>query len=115
MENLPKITGESINELSKEIRHLLKSGELLEWAHNEMEKLRLANPLLFGYLREHSEKFAMGVAMSMGDPQAVAMSKLISNLMLLRLLNTELKNTAKERKEWENDVGKLLDDIEGLQ
>jgi len=87
MNNLPKINQKVIFDINSEMKNLIKTGKMMEWINDIMENLKQSNPILFQYLRVQSMRFSLGITMAQGDANAIAMSHLISNIVLLRIID----------------------------
>jgi len=87
MNNLPKVNQKVIFDINSEIKNLIKSGEMMKWVNDTMENLKQNNPTLFQYLRIQSMRFAIGITMAQGDVNAIAMSYLVSNIVLLKIVD----------------------------
>ena len=88
---IPKITYKHITEQNKDMRQRVTSGNLTTWLDEQLRWLANNNPILYKYVTEHAQKFAMGVMMA-GDPSAIAMSHALEQIQLLTLLGCGLQD-----------------------
>jgi hypothetical protein len=89
MDNLPKVAENHIKEQFKALNKHIVAGEVQKWLDTELQSLHDSNPVLYHFVTERANKFAMGALMS-GDPQAVAISMALEYLILLKILNTSI-------------------------
>lgn len=91
LENLPKISDKHINNQNNDMRQLIAGGDITNWLDKQLMLVADKNPHLYKYMMEHSHKFAMGAVM-VGDPQSIAMSHVLEQVMLLTLLVNSMKD-----------------------
>lgn len=86
LEHIPKIIEEQIKEQSKILNQMVVQGQVQHWLNDELGDLHEKNPVLFHYIVERANKFAVGVAM-VGDPNSISVSLALEYLLLLNILN----------------------------
>lgn len=91
MEELPKIKDSHITRQEEELRDMMAQGTIMPWLSEQLKSLAEENPLLYKHIMEHTQKFAMGVIM-VQDPQAIAISMALEQLVLLTLLVNAYKD-----------------------
>lgn len=117
MEELPKITNVQILRHNEDIKAMADDGSLVQWLDEQLKALSKENPLLYKYLMEHTQKFAMGAIM-VQDPHAIAVSLALEHLVLLSLIGDsyketkEIKNFSDLMTTWFSDGIKGLDEFE---
>ncbi len=89
MEHLPKVGEKHIKEQFASLHKSIVAGEVQRWLDGELTKLHDSNPILYHFLIERANKFAVGATM-VGDPQAVAVSMALEYIILLNILNASL-------------------------
>jgi len=85
MEEVPKITSNNIAKHEEEVYHHLENGTIASWLSEQLSELANSNPILYQYVMEHSQKFAMG-AMMIRDPQSIAISMALEQVILLNMI-----------------------------
>ena len=114
MEHLPKIAEEVIKEQFKVLNQHIIQGQVQDWLSGELQTLHETNPVLFHYIVERANKFAVG-AMMVGDPNSVSMSMALEYVLLLNILGAGigktigLKQFSDMMKDWFKG-----DDLKGL-
>ena len=86
LEHIPKIAEEQIKEQFKVLHQAIVEGEVKGWLNNELRNLHETNPILFHYIVERANKFAVGAIM-VGDPSSVSVSMALEYMLLLNILN----------------------------
>ncbi len=89
MDNLPKIAEKHVKEQFKVLNQAIVAGEVQKWLDSELTSLHEKNPVLYHFITERANKFAVGATM-VGDPQAVAISMALEYIILLNILSTSL-------------------------
>jgi len=116
MEEIPKITISQILKHEEELKQRIADGTVVPWLHEKLEVLAKENPFLYKYMMEHTQKFAMG-ALMIQDPQAIAVSLALEQIVLLALIgnsykdNADLKNFTDLMKGWFGNGIKGLEDL----
>ena len=122
-EHLPKIIEEQVVEQFNILQQHIIKGQVKHWLNNELKSLQEKNPILFRYIVERANKFAVG-ALMVGDPNSVSVSMALEYILLLNILNAGIGKTmgltqfTSMMKDWFkgedlkglNDVGKEKDD-----
>src|SRR3972149_5310802 len=85
MDNIPKVTEEQVKEQFKLINDLVVGGTLTRWLDAELENLHKDNPILYNFVLERSQKFAMG-AMMAHEPHSIAISFALEYVIMLKIL-----------------------------
>ncbi len=117
MEELPKITNSQIAKTTEEIQAHVDDGTLVQWLDEKLKALSKENPLLYKYLMEHTQRFAMGAVM-VKDPQSIAISLTLEHLLLLSLIgdsykeNKEMANFSDLMTNWFGDGIKGLNEFD---
>ena len=91
IQRIPKITEKHITEQNKDMRQRVSGGDVTRWLDEQLRWLSSNNPILYKYVMEHAQKFAMGVMVAQ-DPQAVAMSHALEMIMLLVMVGSSLED-----------------------
>lgn len=119
MDNIPKITEEQVREQFKLINDLVMGGTLTRWLDTELEALHNANPVLYNFILERSQKFAMGAIMA-HEPHNIAISFALEYVIMLNILGIGYGKTVGLEKfsdmmsKWFKNGGiKGLDDFDG--
>lgn len=114
LEKLPKVSNKHINNQNNGMRQLITGGGVTTWLDEQLRFMAKNNPFLYKYVMEHSQKFAMGAVM-VGDPQSIAMSHVLEQMMLLTLLDTSMKDD-EELQQFDSMMKGWLgkDNLEGL-
>lgn len=118
IEEIPKVSDTQVSSQNKDMRLRITQGTITQWLDEQLRSLAESNPILYKYIMEHSQKFAMGAVM-VQDPQSIAMSLALEQILLLNLLgasyktNKDLKGFSELMNGWwgENDI-KGLDDFD---
>jgi len=117
IEEIPKISDSQVIQQNKDMRQRISSGTITQWLDEQLRSLANSNPILYKYIMEHSQKFAMG-AMMVQDPQSIAMSLALEQTLLLTLIgaaykgNKNLQDFTNLMKDWfGNGEIKGLDDL----
>jgi len=114
LEHIPKIAEEQIKEQFNILNQAIVQGQVKGWLNSELQNLHETNPILFHYIVERANKFAMGAIM-VGDPSSVSVSMALEYMLLLNILNAGISKTAGLKqftdmmKSWLKD-----DDLKGL-
>lgn len=106
MEEIPKITPNLIVNLDDTIKSLISRGDVTKWLDEQLGYLANNNPVLYRYVLEHTQRLAMGASMA-PDPQSVALSMCLEEILLLNLINNGLKG-GKDLKKFEDVWGKFF-------
>lgn len=89
MDNIPKIAETHVKEQFKKLNQAIVAGEVQMWLDKELTGLHEKNPVLYHFITERANKFAVGATM-VNDPQAVAISMALEYIILLKILNTSI-------------------------
>ncbi len=118
MDNIPKVTDEQIKAQFIILNEVVSNGTLTTWLNDELEGIRLSNPVLYKFIIERSQKFAMGALLSR-EPQGIAISYALETIILLRVLGVGFGNSLSIEKfggmmkDWlKGDSLKGLDDFD---
>jgi len=109
IDKIPKVSEKQIKEQGEQLKAMITKGAVTEWLDSQLKALAATNPVLYQYLMEHSQKFAMGAVMV--DAQSIAMSQALEQVMLLTLIGGSYRAN-EDLKKFEGGVGKLLGDID---
>ena len=114
MDNIPTVTEDMVTEQFMLLSQVVSNGTLTSWLNEELEGLRTSNPVLYKFIIERSQKFAMGAMMSR-EPQGVAISFALEYLILLRVLGLGFGKLIGAEK-FSNMMNKWLgnDNLKGL-
>jgi len=91
MENLPKIAEKHIKEQFKQLNKTIVAGEIQHWLDGELQGLHDKNPILYHFIVERANKFAVGATM-VGDPHSIAVSLALEYVLLLNILNASISD-----------------------
>jgi hypothetical protein len=108
MNNLPKVHRKVVIDTNNDVRNAIKRGVVLKWINDVMEEMQKNNPVLFQYLKEQSMRFSLGITMAQGDVNAIAMSHLISDVVLLKIIDKSVGY-----KELPNEIDKITEKLLG--
>jgi hypothetical protein len=92
MENLPKVAEKHVKDQFALLNKTIVAGEVQKWLDSELTSLHDKNPVLYHFVVERANKFAVGATM-VGDPQAVAISMALEYVLLLNILNKSIVDT----------------------
>lgn len=92
MEEIPKITHNQVAQHEEEVRRRIAQGNVAQWLDEQLKKLASENPILYKYVMEHTQKFAIGASM-VQEPQAIAVSLALEQLLLLTLVGDSYKSS----------------------
>lgn len=106
MEEIPKITHNQIAQHEEEIRRKIAQGAIAQWLDEQLKNLASENPILYQYVMEHTQKFAIGASM-VQEPQAIAVSLALEQLLLLTLIGDSYKSN-KEFKHFTDLMSKAF-------
>lgn len=116
-EHLPKIGEEQIKDQFNILNQQIIQGQIKNWLNEELQELHEKNPILFHYIAERAQKFAVGAVM-VNDPTSVSVSMALEYLLLLKIINAGigktvgLKQFTDMMKDWfKGDDLKGLNDI----
>ena len=91
-EHLPKIGEEQIKDQFNILNQQIIQGQVKNWLNDELQELHEKNPILFHYIAERAQKFAVGAIM-VGDPSSVSISMALEYLLLLKIINAGIGKT----------------------
>lgn len=91
-EHLPKIGEEQIKDQFNILNQQIIQGQVKNWLNDELQELHEKNPILFHYIAERAQKFAIGAIM-VGDPSSVSISMALEYLLLLKIINAGIGKT----------------------
>jgi len=106
---LPKIKVETLKQVNALVIDKIQSDEIMDWAKDIFNELRKNNPVLYEFMMDNTNKFVAGCRES--NPAEIAASKILSDLILIFLLNQAIKRGI-DSKEWEKGIGRLLNGID---
>ena len=106
MEELPKINEAQIAKLETEMRQRIVQGTMTNWLDEQLKALANTNPILYKYVMEHSQKFAVG-SMMVQDVQSIAVSITLEYILLLSIIGMSFTNS-KELKNFTDFWGKFF-------
>jgi len=115
LEHLPKIDEEQITKQLNILTEQVTKGAIKNWLNDELQNLHDKNPILFQYIVERANKFAVGAVM-VGDPNSVSVSMALEYMLLLNIINAGIDSTVVLSK-FTDMMGNLLKggDLEGLE
>ena len=105
LDHIPKIAEEQIREQFEILAQQISQGQIQQWLNGQLQSLHDKNPVLFHYLVNRANTFAVGVTM-VGDPNSISVSMAVEYMLLLNILNTGigsaigLKQFADMMKKW---------------
>lgn len=94
---IPSIEDKLLGEQTEELKEKINAGKITDWLNEELMWLSSHNPVLYKYLTDHAQKFAMGAVM-VGDPHSIAMSQALEQIMLLKLIDLTLVGNEELKK-----------------
>lgn len=106
MEEVPKITSDNILRHEEEVRYHMENGTITTWLEEQLSNLNNVNPILYQYIMEHSQKFAMGAVTMLRDPQSIAISMALEQVILINMIgkshmeNKEIANFSSLMNTW---------------
>jgi len=114
-EHLPKIGEAQIKDQFNILDQQIAQGRIKHWLNDELQELHEKNPILFHYIAERAQKFAVGAIM-VGDPNSVSVSMALEYLLLLKIINAGIGNTIGLKQFGDMMKGwfKEGDDLKGL-
>ena len=92
LDDIPKIPEDLIKEQFEMLQSHITQGHVKDWLNGELQTLHETNPVLFHYLIERAQKFAMGAVM-VGDPNSISVSLALEYILLLNILNSGIHRT----------------------
>lgn len=114
LDYLPKISEEQVKEQFDILNQYIIQGDIQHWLNKELQNLYEKNPILFRYVSERAQKFAIGAVM-VGDPNSISLSMALEYILILNILgmgidnSVGLKQFTDSMRNWFND-----DDLKGL-
>ncbi len=114
LDYLPKISEEQVKEQFDILNQYIIQGDIQHWLNKELQNLYEKNPILFRYVSERAQKFAIGAVM-VGDPNSISLSMALEYILILNILGmgidngVGLKQFTDSMRNWFND-----DDLKGL-
>jgi len=114
LEHLPLIGEEQIKDETEELSKQIAKGQVTEWLTEELRNLHDKNPVLFHYIVNRANTFAVGTAM-MSNAHSISVSLAMEYLLLLKIIDTGIGNTARMTQFTDMMKGWLKDeDLKGL-
>lgn len=92
LDDIPAIPEELIKAQFEILQQRITKGEVKDWLNEELQGLHEKNPVLFHYLIERAQKFAMGAVM-VGDPNSISVSLALEYILLLNILDAGIHRT----------------------
>ena len=112
MDDIPLINQEQVAEIEEIIRQKMMDQSITHWLDSKLGEIQSANPVLYKYIMEHSQKIAIGSSMA-HDTKMIAVSQCFENVLLVMLLSMGMKDS-KEFENFNNFWGRFWEKEGGL-